>query len=57
MGIKDKVREKAKKDDKRRKGSSEGKDKQTASMERGASQRVGGADQAPNPTKAAEDVD
>jgi hypothetical protein len=57
LGIKDKTKEKAEEEDERRKGSSDGKDKTTTANEPDPSQGVRGADQAPNPTKAAEDVD
>jgi hypothetical protein len=57
LGIKDKTKERAEEEDERRKGSSDGKDKTTTANEPDPSQGVRGADQAPNPTKAAEDVD
>jgi hypothetical protein len=58
MGIKDKAKEKLEEEEHRgEQEPSGGKDKTTTANEPDPSQGVRGGDEAPNPTKAAEDVD
>lgn len=57
MGIVDQVREKVDKAEQKDQESAGGKSKQSNANEPDPGQGAGDAEQAPNPTKAAEDVD